>query len=200
MRARHAAPALLAALVLAGSPPAQAGHHSWDFTEIFSNADGSVQFIEMFCASNGEAGLGPFTIQAGANTFTFVTNLPSSSTANTWVLIATADFASTPGAPAPDYVLPDAFFSTAGGTLNYAGGADVWSYGAVPTDGVSSLDRSGSTTTNSPTNFAGDSGSIDLNPVVPGLTATGVVLLIGAVLLATSGILRRRSAAPTTAS
>ena len=48
------------AVLLSLAAPARAGHHSWDFTEIFSNASGTVQFVELFCPANGEAGLGPF--------------------------------------------------------------------------------------------------------------------------------------------
>ena len=185
----------LSLLGFAGS--ARAGHHSWDITEIFSNGDGSVQFVEMDCPSNGEAGLGPFTLTAGANTFNFVTNLPSSSTANTWVLIATAAFAALPGAPTPDYVIPAGFFSTAGGTLNYAGGADIWNHGAVPVNGQLSLYRNGSTAANTPKNFAGVEGNVDANPPnpVPSVAGWGIVLLVGALLLAASGILRRRPVA-----
>ncbi|MGH0029484.1 MAG: hypothetical protein ACQGVC_06820 [Myxococcota bacterium] len=191
---------VLRALALAGvllvGPAAQAGHHRWDFTEIFSNADGSVQYIEMFSANSGEAGLGPFTITAGANTFDFVTNL-SGDTANTWVLIATSGFGALPGGVTPDYILPASFFSTAGGTLNYAGGADVWAYGAVPTGGVLALQRDGSTATNSPTNFAGATGSVDLStPTVPSVAAWGITLAVGAILLAASGLLRRESYDP----
>jgi len=184
--------AALLGLALAGS--ASAGHHNWDFTEIFSNADGSVQFIEMFSTGNNEAGVGPFTVTAGANSFQFVTNLPSTATANTWLLIGTTAFASLSGAPTPDYVLPDNFFSTAGGTLNYASGTDVWNYGAVPTDGVSSLVRDGSTPTNSPTAFPNVSGSVNANPVVPSTTSWALILTVGVLLLASSGVLRREDA------
>ena len=187
--------ALTLALTFAGT--ARAGHHSWDFTEIFSNASGTVQFIELFCPANGEAGLGPWTITAGANTFTFVTNLPSASTANTWVLIGTTAFAALSGAPAPDYVLPNSFFSTSGGTLNYASGADSWTYGTVPTNGTLSLMRNGSTATNTPKNFAGTQGQVNAGgptPVVPSMAAWGMILLVGAMLFVASGSLRRPTA------
>ena len=182
------------AFILAG--PASAGHHSWDFTEIFSNSDGSVQYMEMFVATAGEAGVGPFTITAGANTFNFVTNLPSAATANTWVLIATPAFAALSGAPTPDYVLSTSFFATGGGTLNYAGGADVWSYGAVPTDGFLALERAGSTAINSPTNFAGTSGTVNANPSVPSATSWALMLLVGVMLLIASGGLRQPARTP----
>ncbi len=179
-----------AGLVTASS--ARAGHHNWDFTEIFSNADGSVQYIEIFTPANGEGGLGPFTITASGNTFNFVTNLPST-TLNKWALVATSNFAALPGAVTPDYILPASFFSTAGGTLNYAGGADLWNYGAVPTDGVNALQRDGSSAANSPTNFAGAVGSVDLSPSapIPAVTAWGVIFAIGAILLLATGAFYR---------
>lgn len=185
------------ALLLAIASPASAGHHRWDFTEVFSNPSGTIQYVELFSLNANEAGLGPFTVTASGNTFNFVTNLPSSATANTWVLIGTTAFAALPGAPPPDYVLPDSFFSTAGGTLNYASGADIWIYGAVPTDGTSALARDGSTPTNSPTNFAGTSGSVDASPP-PGIPSVGVFsvgLAVLLILIAASGVLRRREPA-----
>ena len=186
---------ILAALtVLALAPRSFAGHHLWDTTEIFSNASGTVQFIEIFTADDNEQGIGPFSITSGANTFNFVTNCPTSMTANHWVLVATSNFAALPGAVTPDYILPSNFFATGGGTINYAGGVDVWNYGAVPTDGVHSLLRNGSTAVNSPTNFAGQSGSVDLSVVVPALPTWGLVVMVGAFLVAASGLLRKRAA------
>lgn len=176
------------AVVLLLANSASAGHHRWDFTEIFSNADGSVQFIEMFSANTGESNLSGWTITVGGNTFTFSSNLPADSQ-NTWVLIATAGFASLPGAPTPDYVLADGFLPTGGGTLNYAGGADVWSYGPMPTDGINSLQRDGSTQVNTPTNFAGETGSVNAGSAVPSLAAWGLGLL-AILLVAASGLLR----------
>jgi len=184
--------ALAAVLGLAAASPAMAGHHLWDFTEIFSNADGTVQYVEMIGGANNEQGVGPFTITAGANTFNFVTNLGSTATAGAWVLVATSNFSSLTGGITPDYIIPGNFFSTAGGTLNYAGGADVWNYGTVPTDGVNALQRNGSSATNSPRNFAGASGSVDLGEPVPGFPKWGLYLLVGALLLAASGLLRGR--------
>jgi hypothetical protein len=171
---------------------AHAAHHLWDFTEMFSNASGSVQFVELFTAAANEQSIGPFTVTTGSNTLNFVTNLPSAATANTSVLIATAGFASLPGGVAPDYIVPANFFATGGGTLNYASGVKTWAYGAVPTDGVHSLLRNGSTAVNSPTNFAGQTGSVNLATGVPMLQTWGIVALVGALLLAASGLLRRR--------
>jgi len=192
MRTGFAAFAILLGILVAST--AGAGHHSWDLTEAYSNADGTVQFVELHCPVDGEAGLGPFTLTSTTHTLNFVTSLGSSSTANTWVLCATSGFDALPGGVTPDYVVPANFFPTGGGTLNYASGADVWNYGAVPTDGVLALQRNGSTATNSPTNFGGASGSVDQTLSVPNASMWGVSLLLGAMLLFASGLLRRRVA------
>ena len=193
MRARHL---VLTATLVAGlfaARPAAAGHHLWDFTQAFSNANGSIQYVELFTSDNSEAGVGAFGITQGANSFSFVTNLSTSVTAHTWILVATPGFGSLPGGVTPDYILPANFLNTAGGTLNYAGGVDVWAYGALPTDGHSSLLRNGSTTENAPHNFAGAVGHINVAQA-PGLPRWGLILLVGAMLLVGSGLLYRREA------
>jgi len=193
MRSRFLVFFALAGLTpLVATTTVQAGHHLWDVTEIFSDASGTVQFIELFTADNNEQGVGAFSITSGANTFNFVTNLPTATTANTWILVGTANVASLPGGVTPDYILPANFFSTGGGTINYAG-VDIWNYGTVPTDGVHSLARNGSTPVNSPTNFAGDAGELALDFDVPAVQTWGIVVLVGCVLLAASGLLRRRA-------
>jgi len=193
MRQRLATLVVLAGLFAATS--AHAGHHLWVFSEMFSNASGSVQFMELFCPDNNESGLGPFTVTSTTHTFNFVTNLPNTATANTYVLIATSNFASQPGGIAPDYFVPASFFPTGGGTLNYASGTNVWNYGTVPTDGVHSLLPNGSTATNSPHNYGGASGSVNLASSVPMLPRWGIVILVGALLLLGSGLLTRRTQA-----
>ena len=194
---------IAAALLAGGASPALAGHHQWDFSELFSNPSGSVQFIEMFSANNNEAGMNGATITLGASSFTFVGNLPSSATANTWLLVATTGFAALSGAPTPDYVLPDNFLPTAGGTLGYEGAQDTWNYPALPTDGVRSLERdltdantklNGGTVAsgNSPTAFPDLAGSVTAGgAAVPSATAWSLTLLVGAILLVASGLLRR---------
>ncbi len=191
MRSRLIALATVIGLVAATS--ANAGHHLWDTTEIFSNAAGTVQFIELFTADNNEQNVGAFTVTSGANTFNFVTNLPTAATANTWILIGTANVAGLPGGITPDYIMPAHFFNTGGGTINYAG-VDIWNYGAVPTDGINSLQRNGSTAVNSPRNFAGASGSLVLGNTVPAMQTWGLVALVGGLLLLASGLLKRREA------
>ena len=178
---------------------AQAGHHRWDFTEVFSNDDGTVQFVELFSGFTGEHGLNGWTITStSGGTFTFVGNLPGNSL-NTWVLVGTTGYAlaaTEDSAPAPDYTLPDGFLEPASDTVNYASGADTWAVSSVPTNGVDSMNRTGGVMTNSPRNFAGATGSIDVSeppppPVVPAIGTLGLVTLVGLLLFAASGIVRR---------
>jgi len=184
---------LLATVVgLFAATTAHAGHHLWDFTEMFSNASGTIQFFELFTADNNEQGVGAFGVTSTTHSMSFVTNLPTATTANTWILCATSNLAGQVGGVTPDYIIAANFFPTAGGTLNYAGGADIWNYGAVPTDGVHSLARNASTPVNSPTNFAGQAGSINVGAAVPMTQTWGLVLLVGAMLLVGSGLLRKR--------
>src|SRR3954462_10102861 len=112
MRARHViAFAALFGIIVASPSPAYAGHHLWKLRQLFSNASGSIQFAQLFVAENGESGVGPFTLTASGHTFNFVSNLPAGvPTANTWILVATPDSASAPGAVPPDYVMPANFF------------------------------------------------------------------------------------------
>jgi hypothetical protein len=195
MRIRHvAAFAALVGVIVAAPKPSYAGHHLWKLTQLFSNASGSVQFAELFTAADGEPGVGPFTLTASGHTFNFVTNLPRATTANTWILVATSNFAGLPGAVAPDYIIPANFFSTGGGTITYAG-IDAWNYGTVPTDGVHSLMRDGSTPVNSPINFAAQAGSVSLAAApAPAVTTWALLILLGSLLLLGSGLLRQRQA------
>lgn len=146
--------------------------HFYDFTEVYSNADGTIQFIEMSTEVNNQHLFDGHSITSNENTFVFMSDLPSSATAGTSFLLATSGFAALPGAVTPDFIIPDNFFSVESDTLTLVGGnfAPIsWSAGGLPTDGVNSLNRaigggtSHSTAVNSPTNFAGQSGSIDLS-------------------------------------
>jgi len=192
--------AALGGLLLAASSPARAGHHLWRLSELFSNASGSVQYVQLFVNEANEQGVGPFTITASGHTFNFVTNLPSTATANTWILVGTSNLATQPGGVAPDYVIPANFFSTGGGTMTYATSVDTWAYGAVPTDGRHSLMRDGTIPLNTATNFAGQIGSVSaVTAPVPAVTSWGLAVLVGALLLAASGLLRKRAGQARTA-
>jgi hypothetical protein len=153
--------------------PASAAFHLWRISEIYSNADGTVQFIELVDTADFDGFLAGHTITstnaAGTitNSYTFPTNLPSTATANKRFLIGTAGVATAPGGVTPDYIVPNNFLFPAGGTINFAL-VDIFSHGPLPTDGTLSLNRDGTIKTNSPTNFAGVTRSILSGPVISG--------------------------------
>jgi hypothetical protein len=139
-----------ALIVLQWMTPAHAAFHLFRFEQVYSNADGSVQYVVIreSTGSNGEnfwAGLQVRTTSGAGviKTFTVPTNLPSSSTASRSVLIATAGFAGL-GLATPDFTIPARFIPTEGGTLDYASGTDHINLPALPSDGVTAVDRNGS--------------------------------------------------------
>ena len=150
--------------------PAQATFHLWDIVEVYSNFDGSVQFVEMFDSFNGENIMGGKQLKSNSHTFTIPANLSTTATANHRLLFATAGFSSLAGGVTPDYVIPSNFFSITGDTLNFAN-VDFKTFASIPTDGLMSLNYAGATATvaaNTPTNFANNTGSVNLPPpIVP---------------------------------
>src|SRR5262245_34915267 len=152
--------------------PAPFDAHKWDIVEIFSTADGSVQFIEWSNTDNDEEHLSLESVSSNAHTFNFPNNLPSPNTANRRFLMGTAAFAALPGAPAPDYIIPAGFFNPSGDTLDYSGGDNV-TFGVLPSNGLSSINRAGASQANSPMNFAGVSGSINAGGIAATFTNFG---------------------------
>jgi hypothetical protein len=146
---------------------AYGGAHTWDVNEVFSNADGTVQFVELREANGtpGEVNLAgrPVTSDALGTTFVIPSNVAPPST-NKHLLLATAAFAALPGAPTPDHIIPAGsvpFFSISGDTVRY-NPYDAFVFPAVPTDGINSRNRTGTAVRpNSPTNYAGQTGSVD---------------------------------------
>jgi len=168
-----------------------AGSHLWEFHEVFSNADGTVQFIELHILTNanGENFVAGKKIKSAATgkSFTFPANLQGP-TGFKYLLLATSGFAALPGAPTPDYIIADNFFSTEGDTLTYHI-YDTWVIGAdqVPTECVSALNRNGTVTTNTPKNYPGVEGSVDACPPCEGdldgsgaVDAGDIAMLLGA--------------------
>lgn len=144
--------------------------HLYRITEIYSNPSGTVQFIELSVGNaNGESSWSGVSLRAISGgvirTFIFPSNLPSSNTANTTVLVATQGFADL-GIVTPDFILPNGFLFVGGGTLNF-GGADELTHGGFPTNGQQSLDRTGAAANATPRNFAGATASLPL-PLLQG--------------------------------
>ncbi len=174
--------ALLVLLAIAGS--AHATFHLWSITQLYSNADGTVQFIELKALAGGQEFLGGHTITSSqgstTHSFTFPSDLPGDTSETTGggyygggstilksMVIGTQGFAAL-GVVRPDYVVPNGFLFTSGGTLVYGEGADMWAYPSLPSDGSHALNRNGTTSVNSPVNFAGDGGTVTLASDAPG--------------------------------
>ncbi len=165
---RHWLAICLSATTLLFSSVAVAFFHTQDVEEVYSNADGTIQFITLTTNFNGEnfsAGQ-PFTSRdlAGNVTasFTFPSNIPSSSTAGRHVLIATQSFAAL-GLVTPDFVIPDHFVQTGGGSIGTAFHTFAYGAGQLPLDGTNALYRTG-VMPNLAANFAGQSASVSAPP------------------------------------
>ena len=161
----------LAAVCLAALavPSAEASFHLFRIDQVYSNADGNVQYVVMHesTGSNGEHLWNQqqfeTTNRAGIRKqLRFPSNLPSASTAGRSVLIATPGFAAL-GLVAPDYTIPARFIPTDGGKLEFAGGVDEITLPALPSDGATAINRNGTPVGAAPKNFA------DAVAVVPAL-------------------------------
>jgi hypothetical protein len=154
--------------------PARAAFHLWQVKEVFSNADGTVQFVELFDNFNNEHFVSGHQVRSTADgvntTFTIPSNLPNPpQSAGRHMLLATPGFAAYAGVT-PDYTLPANFINLAATnyTISFVG-VDSFNYTAalLPDDGVSSITDTNlygvatlSTGLNSPTNFQNQVGFV----------------------------------------
>ena len=189
MKFMRSLPPLAAVLILALAANSEASFHLWDINEVYTNHDGTVQFIELQAplTAPGENLLAGHTLRATSTvagtptdvTFNFTGANPSGSTADKHILIATATFAALAGSVTPDYAtLPANFFNPNADSIlfDFAESADTVTIpgSSIPKDGLMSLTDSNLfgianfvSGTNSPTNFAGQSGSINVPPPSP---------------------------------
>lgn len=182
---------IMALLLMIWTVKANADFHLWILNEIYSNSDGSVQYIELTTASGGQHVLAGHSLVSqdsvsGATTFIFSQNLPGSDTANRSFLLATERFQSLTGMEA-DYTIPASFISTTSGSLNFGEGTDTLQYtlGTLPLNGIQAMSRNFQPVIPSPQNFDGLSATITVAPLatydagsgvmnVPILTAPGI--------------------------
>ncbi len=175
-RARIFLATVFAAVFLPSTAPAI--FHNWQIRELYTNLDGSVQFIEIFTTSAGQQSTGGATIQVTeqatgmTHTFTFPTNT-GTPTNNHAVLIATASVG-TSGGPTPDFFLPVNFLFSDASSIIFNGTLQgTVSYTSLPTNGTQSLAIPSLTAQpNSPQNFAGNIGSVP-EPMTWGLVGAG---------------------------
>jgi hypothetical protein len=149
---------------------ARAAFHIWTVTEVYSSADGTVQFIELSTASGNQQFVAGQSISSvnssGTHTFTFPSSLPTDS-ANKTCIIGTSNLTSIPGGLVPDFFITNNFIQPAitGGnaTVTYNASGSSIAYTNLPVDGNLSLTRSGGSVilaTNSPKNFNNQSNTI----------------------------------------
>ena len=183
---------LAGALLCGLGQAAHASFHTFQIEQVYSNLDGTAQYVVLHetAGLDGQGFLGGLTLTSShagtVKTFTFPNHLPGSMTAGRRILLATHAFAAQTkaygypppppppdnppppsGSGQPDFILPDGFVPTDGGTLNYAG-VDQMTFGPLPTDGVNALNRGGGIGPGTAVNFAG---------VVTAPTATAVTLV-----------------------
>jgi hypothetical protein len=173
-------------VILSLSGNAQASFHLWQITQLYSNADGTVQYIELQALASGQqflTGHGVTSTQGSStHTYTFTQPLPGDTAVTTGgggyygggmvtsymtLLIGTQGFAAL-NVVTPDYIVPNGFLFSTNGTVTWGEGADAFSYASLPTDGRFALNRDGSMTTNAPMNFNGQMGTIVNLPVTGG--------------------------------
>jgi serralysin len=177
---------LILCISLAGPKPcAKAGFHLWQVKEVFTNASGSVQFVEMFDSFGGEIFTSGFTLSANSDgnikTFTFPGNLPTNTPGS--LLIATTGFGSLSGGVTPDFTFSQGgvsgtFFNpnATNLTFTFSGNSDSMAFtgASLPKNGINSLTDAGavgfppgtpniSSGVNSPTNLLGSLGGINVS-------------------------------------
>ena len=179
-----------------------AGVHTWDVNEVFSNADGTIQFVELFEANGtaGETGVGNGTVSTTTppKSHSFGNGPVVGPTTNKTYLLATAAFAALPGAPVPDEIIPNGllpfFFNPAGDTVKFIV-YDSWTFPAIPTDGVQSLHRLTGVGPNSPKNYAGVTNQVYAGPLNPAPTAPLPLMALAVLIVLGTGavVLKRRA-------
>ena len=156
-------------LLFAGA--ASAGIHTWDVNEVFSNADGTIQYVELVDNGTGgnEINVGNGSLSSSLQSISWSQGQVSPPTTGRKYLIATPGFAALAGAPTPDVIMDPSnvpFFDVAGDSVAF-GSWDSWTFAGVPTNGIDSLDRTAGVGQNSPENYAGETGSVDASPAPP---------------------------------
>ena len=151
----------VAALLLSLAGNANANFHLWRTDQIYSNADGNVQFIVLMALSSGQEFINGHTITvtqgSTVHTYTFTKSLSGDTATTTGDArlrrhdSGQVDAARDAGLReprhqvTPDFIIPDNFlFTSGGGSIDWGGGYDTFNYTSIPMDGNMALFRAGS--------------------------------------------------------
>src|SRR5882757_6189738 len=105
---------------------AHAAFHLWTIREIYTDTSGSLQFIELFDFNSGENFVNGMNINVSnvgnsqTHTFTIPGSSLSGDTANHALLFGTSGLQAH-GGPTPDYIIPNGFLFSAGGSISFFG-------------------------------------------------------------------------------
>jgi hypothetical protein len=176
---------LLATACVLAAMPAQAFFHEWEIKEVYTNADGTMQYVELQAFLSTEIVANGAQIVATSDGVTRTFSFPGDLTGNTQdrhLLIASPGFERLVGAVTPDFYLPSGLFFDPDAasititithpslpvidTMTFAGAA-------LPLNGRDSLTDTTihtPTTTlvagqSSPTNYAGAAGALPLDVI-----------------------------------
>ena len=181
--------AVLAAVwagAFAGAGTTQAALHMWVIEEVYSDAAGDAQYVQLHQTPpmDFEHFFAGAELTSDGNTFTFPGNLPGSDTANRRVLLGTADFAALDGSVDPDFTLPAGFFDPAGDTITFQGGGfgviSQFSFGPgdLPSDGLHARHYLDGNVLNAPTNWDGDTGFVPEPATATLMLAAGALAML----------------------
>jgi len=117
--------------------------HAFAFTEFYSNASGTIQFIELVnTGGTGEHFWDNTIFQvthegSESHTFTVPSNLAAPTANGDRVLLATQGFANL-GIVTPDFIIPDNFLSLGNGNVYFNGSGVNATYSGLPSNGSNS--------------------------------------------------------------
>jgi hypothetical protein len=185
---RYLATTLVVFTFLAGANPTVKGaFHLWQVKEVFTNASGSVQFVEMFDSFGGETSVLNQTLTANSDGIIKTFKFPSILSHNTpgSLLIAITGFGALTGAVTPDFTFDQSATPFSGSffnpnatniTFTFSGSGDSMAItgAALPKDGIHSLTDAGavgfppgtpniSSGVNSPSSLTGNSSGINVS-------------------------------------
>ncbi|MCG8413352.1 MAG: hypothetical protein MI746_03940 [Pseudomonadales bacterium] len=158
----------MAMSMLSLASASRAAVEQWSIFEIFSNADGDVQYIELLSPADVQSDLPNVSLTSFDRDNNLIGSVPLGSDAliesiNTSVLFATQAFVDITGLEA-DQIIPEGFISTAGGLLDFAGGTSVViiTSSQLPLNGDQSIGFGGQIQPASPRNSDGLSAFVSV--------------------------------------